>query len=314
MDKSYKIVQTTENGGMFLAAVPSSWESGRLLSWPPKKIESMAFRNNMQPDSTWKSFQCTLKRQNMSSQQAATEEIQKMSRNSDTDTENVKRVQKSVFNNGDAARIDHNAQFGPQTANDVVPIIQHSSPLPQQIMLQPSQQTLGQPLQQQQPNQFIYSSIDPNAAALQQQSHQFVYTSTNTNDMQATSFVLENDSTTKRFNDDSTYITEEESTEVIDIQTLMGTLASIVESQSKLEVKFTEQIKMVNENLAEQMKIMNDNFAHLFKLLSEAKPSQQETSQVNIDEPSFELIDSVEGLEALEEKLKESAYVNSLVS
>lgn len=91
-------------------------------------------------------------------------------------------------------------------------------------------------------------------------------------------------------------------TESIDIQTIMGILSSIVDSQSKIEVK-----------MAEMAKIMNNNFANIFKLL-EATRSQPETPPVNLDAERFELIDSVEKLDALEGNLQLSEYAKSTVS
>lgn len=373
MDLSYKIVQTIENGQTYLSTVPSTWESNGNLKWPPKKFFAKALRNYLPPESDWTEFQCTLKQKDLSSDQA-TEMMKAMSRKSDTDETPVnvfasQRDRKSVCNNADSVRIDHNAQFLPVQAkvdisqsvskpadvntiassasppqgiimqtqqaplqrieqiNDFfvttagVNTIASSSTPPQGIMLRTIQTNPQQPqtivpapqhqlqqlnqhqlqqLQQQQQNQIVYTSMKPMAVSqqLQHPSPQFVYPPNNANDtMQASSFDLPNDSTQL-----TGYEEEEMNTESIDIQTLMGILSSIVESQSKIEVK-----------MAEMVKIMNNNFANMFKLLA-AERSQPDTPPVNLDAERFELIDSVEKLEGLEEKLKEAEYAKSMVS
>lgn len=325
--------------------MPSTWENEGKLKWPPKKFIGRALKNNMPPESDWTEFPCTLKQKNLTSQQA-TEMMKTMSTKSDTDdTPNLiasPRDRKSVCNNADSARIDHNALFvsapakvdGSSTRPHSIILQTHQTPSQgidqnneffgltgvnkiassstptQGIILQTHQtnhqhpptivslqQHQMQQLQQQQQNQILYNSMNSMVRPEQHhQSPQFMYSSDNAIDPQASSFVLPSDTRLTE------YAEEEVNTESIDIQTLMGILSSIVESQSKIEVKMGEMVK-----------IMNKNFAIMFKIL-EAKQSQPETPPVDLDAGRFEVIDTVEKLEAFEEDLKEAEYANSMVS
>lgn len=114
MDKTFKIVQTTENGVLSLTAVPASWEKNGTLYWPPKKFEKAALKNAMMPEAEgWTEYECVLKREKIPTYRNALEKLCAMCDNSDTDTPNdrPKRQQKSATNNGDRSRVDRNIEF-----------------------------------------------------------------------------------------------------------------------------------------------------------------------------------------------------------
>lgn len=107
-------MQTVENGKPSLSTVPSLWENNGKLKWPPKKLQSMALKNNMQPGALadgWQEFDCLVKRANIASYREGIAEMRRMGERSDTDTainSSAKRARTAVVNNSDRDRLNFN--------------------------------------------------------------------------------------------------------------------------------------------------------------------------------------------------------------
>lgn len=127
---SFKVVQlTTKNGRKELAAVPTGWESNNKLQWPKKSISSQMKKLINDPSSVpenkkeWNEYNCTVKRINLKTLKEATEEVERMQVNSDTDSDlmppptsqkNDKRQMRRriaiISKNADDSRNDFNDQ------------------------------------------------------------------------------------------------------------------------------------------------------------------------------------------------------------
>lgn len=89
----FKVVQTSSKGKFELCAVPSAWECNGILKWPPmdnnKKATINAITKLMQnassvPGQNWKEFRCVLKRTNLLTMEDAEAQIDAMTNESDT--------------------------------------------------------------------------------------------------------------------------------------------------------------------------------------------------------------------------------------
>lgn len=89
----FKVVQTMERGRLRLTAVPDRWEQNGILFWPKTKQEKLRRQENCDPDSTWTTINCIVKRTNLRTFKDAENEIDIMSDRSDTETDNEHRFQ-----------------------------------------------------------------------------------------------------------------------------------------------------------------------------------------------------------------------------
>lgn len=89
----YKIVQTTENGKVNLAAVPYLWEKDGKLMWPPKPKQTFKNLQSMTPSGIvnegWSELNCVVKRTYIPTYEAAEEEMKVMFDLSHTETEST---------------------------------------------------------------------------------------------------------------------------------------------------------------------------------------------------------------------------------
>lgn len=116
MDRTYKIVQTNDNGKVTLSAVPTHWEYDGKLFWPPSAMLKLAYQTLAMPDENdgWTVMDCVLKRQNIPTYKGALKEMSVMCNNSDTDetsTTTSKSNRRHAQNNADKTRVDHNKEF-----------------------------------------------------------------------------------------------------------------------------------------------------------------------------------------------------------
>lgn len=89
----FKVVQTMERGRLRLTAVPDQWEQNGTLFWPKNKQEKLRRQENCNPDQTWTTINCIVKRTNLRTFKDAENEIDAMSDRSDTETDNEHRFQ-----------------------------------------------------------------------------------------------------------------------------------------------------------------------------------------------------------------------------
>lgn len=87
----FKVVQTMERGRLRLTAVPDRWEQNGTLFWPKNKQEKLRRQENCDPDETWTTINCIVKRTNLRTFKDAENEIDVMSDRSDTETDNEHR-------------------------------------------------------------------------------------------------------------------------------------------------------------------------------------------------------------------------------
>lgn len=90
---SFKIVQTKEGNDKKLCIVPSAWENGGILKWPPintTKTSSVGLARKMLndinsvPGHDWLDIECSLKREKLLSKKVAEAELKSMMPDSDT--------------------------------------------------------------------------------------------------------------------------------------------------------------------------------------------------------------------------------------
>lgn len=80
----FKIVQTIERGEAQLCVVPHKWEKKGKLYWPKMKADKLIMEGESAPGKNWLEMDCTLKRQNLS-QDDAEKELNRMISSIDTD-------------------------------------------------------------------------------------------------------------------------------------------------------------------------------------------------------------------------------------
>ena len=86
----FKIVETIENGNVYLCVIPHCWEDNGTLYWPPGKYSANSMRKDeaSQPNlESWSKQPCTVKRQGIASFSEASKIEERMSQFSDTEEE-----------------------------------------------------------------------------------------------------------------------------------------------------------------------------------------------------------------------------------
>ncbi|CAB3232061.1 unnamed protein product [Arctia plantaginis] len=83
----YKIVKTFEKGNSKLSAVPSNWEKDGVLHWPRYNENKLRRVESSYPEYNWRKINCKVKRSNFSTILEAEQELDKMCKKSDTETD-----------------------------------------------------------------------------------------------------------------------------------------------------------------------------------------------------------------------------------
>lgn len=91
----FKIVQTQEKGTTKLSIVPSAWEAGGKLYWPPNnlKIGKLIKDDKSKPGPSWQAMPCILKRKNLFNYHDADMELMIMEECTDTDNAENARME-----------------------------------------------------------------------------------------------------------------------------------------------------------------------------------------------------------------------------
>ncbi|XP_063386914.1 uncharacterized protein LOC134672895 [Cydia fagiglandana] len=83
----YKIVKTYEKGVTQLTAVPSTWEEDGVLRWPRYNENKLRRIEGSLPDNSWRKINCQVKRSNLITFLKAEQEVDKMCKYSETETD-----------------------------------------------------------------------------------------------------------------------------------------------------------------------------------------------------------------------------------
>ncbi|CAB3222559.1 unnamed protein product [Arctia plantaginis] len=83
----YKIVKTFEKGNSKLSAVPSNWEKDGVLHWPRYNENKLRRVESSYPEYNWRKINCKVKRSNLRTILEAEQELDKMCKKSDTETD-----------------------------------------------------------------------------------------------------------------------------------------------------------------------------------------------------------------------------------
>lgn len=106
-EKSYKIIETIENGNYLLSAIPQKWESNGKLMWPPTALLSKALKNPSKVGTSaqgWTEYNCIVKRSSIPTYEQAIQELRAMSDKSDTSEIETQFTPRSATKRTAAAR------------------------------------------------------------------------------------------------------------------------------------------------------------------------------------------------------------------
>ncbi|KAF5303398.1 hypothetical protein FQR65_LT08240 [Abscondita terminalis] len=314
LEGSFKIVQTIENGSLLLSVVPSTWENGGKLMYPPRKIFSRKlFQNCTQPPGTlaegWTQFECIVKRANIPTYEQARKEQEEMSSNSDTSSNEImqprQRLKKTIKSNADLQRTNYNdlllqsmsAQFEPQPSKQ------------QQLVLSPVQAI--QPIfSYQQAQQTVLTGTTTAATAISapatesslqvpsNSQHQIIYEQPlSPHSLNLPMYVVGNDGNLyEQPVDDITVDGSKNPTQISEKPpSIEALLLTIIEVQTKHGAALDSIIKT-------QERILNSISSGSLSILP----------LINEGADKFEPISTIEQLESFEEKLKNRDFVEAM--